>query len=81
MDNDFTENGKDCSHDNNYINAIIVYSILQAEDDNGTDVENIIANSDCIDHSIMNYEEFSNGLNYLMEINIVKEENKKIICT
>jgi hypothetical protein len=71
----------------NHSNAILLLSILKIQKDYSsimphelvTELTNIIAFVDYIDHAIMTYDEFNNGLKYLLKNKFIREKNKKII--
>jgi hypothetical protein len=63
---------------NIYNNALLLYSIYDNQTDNGSGLKNIIAFADYVNHAIMTYEEFQNGIKYLLKKELVKEIDKKI---
>ena len=64
---------------NNYNNALLLYSIYNTQQNkNGTELKDIIAYSDYINHSIMNFEEFNKGINYLYKKGLVNVIDKRI---
>ena len=59
-------------------NALILFSIYETQKDNiGSDLRDIIAFSDYVNHSIMNFDEFYYSINYLIHNKFIKEKNKK----
>jgi translation elongation factor EF-G len=65
---------------NNYNRALLLYSILETENDNGAELEELIAYADYINHSIMTYDEFNDGINFLLKYRLIKEINKRVLA-
>jgi hypothetical protein len=61
----------------NYNGALLLYSIFSTEDGNGSELKNIIAHIDYINHAIITFKEFTDGINYLLSNGLVEEKNKK----
>jgi cell division protein ZapA (FtsZ GTPase activity inhibitor) len=65
---------------NNYNQALLLYSILETENDNGAELEDLIAYADYVNHAIMTYDEFNEGINYLLKYKLVKEIDKRVFA-
>ncbi|MDR1316042.1 MAG: hypothetical protein LBK13_04130 [Spirochaetales bacterium] len=61
----------------NYNGALLLYSIFSTEGDNGSELKNIIAHIDYINHAVITFKEFTDGINYLLRNGLVEEKNKK----
>jgi hypothetical protein len=61
----------------NYNSALLLYSIFSTEDGEGSELKNIIAHIDYINHAIITFKEFTDGINYLLSNGLVEEKNKK----
>jgi len=61
-----------------YNNALLLCSIFHTEQENGATLQDIIGYADFANHAIMTFEEFNNGIKYLLQINLVNVINKKI---
>jgi hypothetical protein len=64
---------------NNYNRALLLYSILETTNDNGAELKDLIAYADYVNHAIMTYDEFKDGINFLLKYGLVKEMDKRII--
>ena len=64
---------------NKFNNALLLYSIFNTQrNKNGSELIDIIAYSDYVSHSIMTFEEFKKGINYLQKKGLVNVINKRI---
>jgi hypothetical protein len=61
----------------NHNSALLLYSIFSTEGDTGSELKNIIAYVDYINHAIITFKEFTDGINYLLSNGLIKEKNKK----
>lgn len=62
----------------NYDNALLLLSIYATGQNNGSELINVIAFADYANHAIMTYDEFDNGVKYLIKNGLVKEKSKKL---
>jgi hypothetical protein len=61
----------------NFTNAILLCAIIDTGGvSKGTDLKNIIEYTDRLNHPIMKFEEFNNGIKYLFRLGLVEEINK-----
>ena len=61
-------------------NALILFSIYETQKDNiGSDLRDIIAFSDYVNHSIMNFDEFYYSINYLIHNKFIKKKIRNIL--
>ena len=59
-------------------NALLLFSIYETQKDNkGSDLRDIIAFSDYVNHSILDFDEFYSSINYLIYNKFVKEKKNK----
>jgi hypothetical protein len=63
---------------NNYNNALLLYFIYETQTHSGSELKNIIAYADYVNHAIVTYEEFNNSIRYLIKNELTKEIDKKI---
>ncbi|MDR2518827.1 MAG: hypothetical protein LBD13_05370 [Spirochaetaceae bacterium] len=66
----------------NYYNSLLLYAILETDVNNcGFNLVDIIAFIDWANHAIMTYDEYNNGINYLLDNNLIEEKDEKYSVT
>jgi hypothetical protein len=53
-----------------YNSALLLYSIFSTEGGNGSELKNIIAHIDYINHAIITFKEFTDGINYFPSLTV-----------
>ena len=62
----------------NYNSALLLYSILNSEQETGAELKNIIAFADYVNHAVMTFNEFNDSIKYLLKLGVVNETDKKL---
>ncbi|MDR1284603.1 MAG: hypothetical protein LBJ88_00180 [Campylobacteraceae bacterium] len=62
----------------NFTNALLLCAIIDTEERiKGSELKNIIAYTDHLNHSIMRFDEFNNSIRYLLQLGLVEEIDKR----